>query len=66
MSCDDQNKKSRPNGIAPMVAYTVNLGEKQYSVAVEYSYFEEEYFQFKSNENDPTDTNGEGLIISGI
>ena len=38
----------------------------EYKVNVSCSYFDKDYFQFLSDKTDVTDTNGDGLIISGI
>ena len=38
---------------------------KTYEVAIECSYYEEDYFQFKSDKLDVGDSNGDGLNING-
>lgn len=50
----------------PPGRFTATLGERSYDVAVECSYLEQDYFQFKSDKTDITDSNGDGLIISGF
>jgi len=42
------------------------LGGKQYKVTIECSYFNEDYFTFRSDRTDVTDNDGDGLIISGF
>ena len=38
----------------------------EYKVEVSCSYFDKDYFQFKSDKTDISDTNGDGIIISGM
>ncbi|MGA9574274.1 MAG: hypothetical protein WBS20_10045 [Lysobacterales bacterium] len=42
------------------------VGERAYLVNVECSNLEQDYFSFKSDPSDVNDTNGDGLIISGM
>ena len=42
------------------------VGDKQYDLQVRCRNLEEDYFQFLSDNNDYTDTNGDGLNISGM
>ena len=42
------------------------VGDRSYHVAVECSYLDQDYFTFKSDRTDVTDSNGDGLIISGM
>ena len=43
-----------------------NVGEKTYEIAVNCSYLDQDYFMFKSDATDVTDSNGDGIIISGM
>jgi hypothetical protein len=47
-------------------SFTATMAEQQYNVAVTCSYFDQDYFQFLSDKTDMTDSNGDGLIISGM
>lgn len=38
----------------------------EYKVGVNCSYFDKDYFQFKSDKTDISDTNGDGIILSGM
>ena len=42
------------------------VGDRTYHVGVECSYLDQDYFTFNSDRTDATDTNGDGLIISGM
>jgi hypothetical protein len=37
-----------------------------YQVAVSCDYFDQDYFQFKSDRTDASDSNGDGIVISGM
>jgi len=69
-ACNEKNKKSEPKNkpqvVAPKGTFSGNLGGKQYNVAIECQYFNEDYFKFQSDKTDVTDSNGDGLIISGF
>jgi hypothetical protein len=45
--------------------FTGTLNNKEYSVSVDCSYVNEDYFQFRSDDTDIFDSNGDGLVISG-
>ena len=45
--------------------FTGSLGEQNYEVSVNCRYLDEDYFVFRSDKDDATDSNGDGLIISG-
>lgn len=63
----DQDKtNSVTDFVAPKGLFTATLGGKQYKVEIECSYFNEDYFKFQSDKTDLTDSNGDGLIISGF
>jgi len=71
VACNEKNKKSEPKNntqivVAPKGTFSGNLAGKQYNVAIECSYFNEAYFTFRSDRTDVTDSNGDGLIISGF
>ncbi len=46
--------------------FSGNLADTEYNVAVICEYFDQDYFQFKSDQTDVTDTNGDGIVISGM
>jgi len=50
----------------PEGTFSGNLDDKQYNVSIECSYFNEDYFKFQSDNTGATDSNGDGLIISGF
>ena len=70
VACNEKNKTVDPKNKTQIIAtkgiFNGNLGGKQYSVAIECSYFNEDYFKFQSDKTDVTDSNGDGLIISGF
>lgn len=70
IACNEKSKKNEPKNKPLVVAqkgtFNGNLGDKQYKVAIECSYFNENYFKFQSDKTDVTDSNGDGLIISGF
>ena len=45
--------------------FTATMADKKYDVAVNCSYFDTDNFTFRSDKTDATDSNGDGLIISG-
>ena len=46
--------------------FTGAVAGNEYRVEVNCSYIDKDYFQFKSDKTDITDTNGDGLIITGM
>lgn len=54
-------KESNKGGVFKAVT-----SNKTYEVAIECSYYEEDYFQFKSDKLDVGDSNGDGLNINGF
>ena len=46
--------------------FSATLMGNEYKIDVSCSYFDKDYFQFKSDKSDVTDTNGDGIIISGM
>lgn len=47
-------------------SFTGRVGEKSYAVDVKCSSLKQRYFNFKSDQTDAVDSNGDGLIISGL
>lgn len=47
-------------------AFTGSVGDRSYQVSVTCAYLDEDYFMFKSDRSDSSDTNGDGIIISGM
>ncbi|NVJ65005.1 MAG: hypothetical protein HWE16_00835 [Gammaproteobacteria bacterium] len=68
--CGQDNNDQNNNKIAVKNHYSspfvAQLNGKEYSVNVKCSHFDKDYFQFNSDANDITDSNGDGLIISGM
>lgn len=46
--------------------FSGTVAGKNYKVQVSCSYFNKDYFQFKSDKTDISDTNGDGIVISGM
>ena len=44
---------------------TINMGGTEYSSPCNCSYFGKDYFYFKSDKLETTDTNGDGIVING-
>ncbi len=76
--CKTENKKERPQAdsksktTTPNVfknaeksTVTVNIEGTEYSSPCNCSYFGEDYFYFKSDKLETTDTNGDGIVING-
>ena len=55
-------KKSKSVGKSRVV---VTMDGKEYSSSVTCTYFEHDYFYFKSDKLETTDTNGDGIVING-
>ena len=71
--CDSKNKTKTASKTSKKSEYTgsfkaTNDGEnsRAYSVNIRCRNFDEDYFQFFSDKDDVTDSNGDGLIISGF
>lgn len=47
-------------------SFNGRVGEKSYAVEVKCSSLGQRYFNFKSDKTDAADSNGDGLIISGL
>jgi hypothetical protein len=61
---NDENGSSNVEKNSGMFSGTAAGNE--YKVKVNCSYFDKDYFQFLSDKTDVSDTNGDGLIISGM
>ena len=46
--------------------FSGTVAGNEYKVDVSCSYFDKDYFQFNSDKTDVSDTNGDGVIISGM
>jgi hypothetical protein len=46
--------------------FSGSVAGNEYKVEVSCSYLDKDYFQFKSDKTDISDTNGDGIIISGM
>jgi hypothetical protein len=46
--------------------FSGSVAGNEYKVDVTCSYFDKDYFQFKSDKTDISDTNGDGVVISGM
>ena len=74
LGCNSDKKTKITSKASKQSEYTGNFkaiiidGEnsKSYSVKIRCRSFEEDYFQFFSDKDDVTDSNGDGLIISGF
>ncbi len=68
IGCKGENKTDKnPNGSQNMEKSTVyvNMEGSEYSVDVNCAFFAEDYFYFKSDKLETTDTNGDGIVITG-
>lgn len=68
-----QNKQLRLEASGDMAPPTTMQGTfqadfngKHYEVPIECSYYEHDYFKFQSDKTDVSDTNGDGLVVSGF
>jgi len=74
LGCNSDNKTKAISKALKKSEYTGNFkatiidGEnsKSYNVTIRCRWFEEDYFQFYSDKDDITDSNEDGLIISGF
>lgn len=74
VGCNSDKKTKTASKASKQSEYTGNFkaiiidGEnsKSYSVKIRCRSFDEDYFQFFSDKDDVTDSNGDGLIISGF
>jgi len=46
--------------------FSGTVSENKYKIDVKCSYFDKDYFQFLSDRTDVSDTNGDGIIVSGM
>jgi hypothetical protein len=69
LGCNSSNTKTA-SGILKTSSekgkFTATIKNKTYKVDVTCSSFNQDYFTFLSDKTDVTDTNGDGLIISGF
>ena len=67
ISCGNKNDENgSPNVPENSGMFSGTVAENEYKVKVSCSYFDKDYFQFLSDKTDVSDTNGDGLIISGM
>ena len=67
IGCGEGNNESGNSNVQKTPGlFTGAIAGKEYKVEVRCSYFDKDYFQFKSDETDVSDTNGDGIIISGM
>lgn len=70
LGCDSNNKSKNASETSKKSEYTgsfkATTSYKAYSVNVRCSNFDKDYFQFFSDKDDVTDSNGDGIIISGF
>jgi len=61
-----QDDADAPAATANPGTFTGTVGETDYKVEVRCEYFDQDYFTFMSDATDVSDTNGDGIIISGM
>ena len=61
ISCGEGNDESGGSGM-----FSGSVAGNEYEVEISCSYFDKDYFQFKSDKTDISDTNGDGIIVSGM
>jgi hypothetical protein len=67
LGCGEGNDKSGTSKVQKSSGmFSGTVAGNEYKVAVNCSYFDKDYFQFKSDKTDISDTNGDGIIISGM
>lgn len=71
VGCGDGNEASEQAATAAPAAtgggsFTGHVGEHSYQVNVSCAYLDKDYFTFLSDRTDSSDTNGDGIIISGM
>jgi hypothetical protein len=65
IGCSDGNAESS-NTQKRSGLFAGAIDGDEYKVEVSCSYFDEDYFQFKSDKTDVSDSNGDGIVISGM
>lgn len=67
IGCGEGNNESgNANAQKTSGLFAGAIAGNEYKVEVRCSYFDKDYFQFKSDKTDGSDTNGDGIIISGM
>ncbi|MBV1905929.1 MAG: hypothetical protein KUG75_07620 [Pseudomonadales bacterium] len=67
IGCGEENNESgNSNTQKTSGLFTGAFAGNEYTVEVRCSYFDKEYFQFKSDKTDVSDKNGNGIVISGM
>jgi hypothetical protein len=71
VGCGDGNEASEGAATAApdssgSGSFTGHIGERSYKVNVSCAYLDKDYFTFLSDRTDSSDTNGDGIIISGM
>jgi len=69
--CSDGNEASERAATAASVStgggsFTGRVAERSYQLSVTCSHLDKDYFTFLSDRTDSSDTNGDGIIISGM
>ncbi|WP_066224597.1 hypothetical protein [Formosa haliotis] len=62
----ENNSVTSEKSVKDKSIFKATLGDKTYEVEIQCSYFNEDYFQFKSDKFDVGDSNGDGINISGF
>jgi hypothetical protein len=67
IGCGEGNNETKSaNVLKNPSMFSGVVGGKEYKVAVNCSYFDTDHFQFLSDKTDVSDTNGDGIAISGM
>ncbi len=67
IGCSEGNDKSGSSSAQKNAGmFSGTVAGNEYKVEVSCSYFDKDYFQFLSDKTDVSDTNGDGIIISGM
>ena len=67
VACGEGNSGSENSGVQKNTGmFSGSVAGNEYKVEVSCAYFDKDYFQFKSDKTDISDTNGDGIIISGM
>ena len=67
IGCSEGNDESGSSNVQKNSGlFSGTVAENEYKVEVSCSYFDKDYFQFLSDKTDISDTNGDGIIISGM
>jgi hypothetical protein len=67
LGCGKGNDESGSSNVQEKSGmFSGSVAGNEYKAEVNCSYFDKDYFQFKSDKTDITDTNGDGIVISGM